>query len=234
MNEDQLKSLVNQLRETSSVEYKAPGTWEKLQPQIIREALGFANQRDGGVIIIGVEELEGKRFKATGLSHDEATSFSRNIDQSISKHGDPFVRCSVQFFEVIGNTFIAVIIDAFDGTITKCNKSCRPSDNGPEKDRIYVRSNRQPETSVADWKDLNQLVALATEIQLQILIRTQFDPLKVAIDSLKEEITLMTTTVKHLNAVDAELVADMSATNTQAEDDRRFSKEEREFYGTPE
>ncbi len=165
---DEIDEYLNPLRERGAVEYKQAGLWTELEPQVKREALGFANRRDGGAIVIGVAEGSDKAFSIKGLTEEQLSSYPiRQLDQSISHCGYPNIRCnsSLQVFD--SKKLILIRIDPFDGHVVVCTKSCHPNQNGPQEHFIYYRCDRLVETRKADANDVREIVERAAEIKLQ-------------------------------------------------------------------
>jgi hypothetical protein len=83
--ENTLHALVRQLldrqAESRSLDYKAPtvfGPDKKEKGEFIKSIVAFANTRDGGSILVGVEQSGGK-FIPRGVSRDEASSFDPTV-----------------------------------------------------------------------------------------------------------------------------------------------------------
>src|SRR5437899_2141889 len=88
------------LGEKQRTEYKAPGraTDKSFIARIARAVLGMANRRDGGLVIIGVEEIS-RRLKCVGL--DQATMATwqarDNVEAAINAYADPSADFDIEF-----------------------------------------------------------------------------------------------------------------------------------------
>ncbi len=56
---EELIALIDLGREDRSLEYKESQPWGELKNKIAKTALGMANVRDGGTIVVGVSERSG-------------------------------------------------------------------------------------------------------------------------------------------------------------------------------
>lgn len=77
--------------EQSGVEFKGPGSLSngRLAAQVVKAVLGMANRRDGGVVIIGVEESEG-RLKPVGLTDEQLVTWDYDkVAERIAQYADP-------------------------------------------------------------------------------------------------------------------------------------------------
>ena len=75
--EQLVRQLLDRQAESRSLDYKAPIMFGPTRPEkgeILRDVMAFANTRDGGYILIGVEQSGGS-FVPVGLSEAQAASF---------------------------------------------------------------------------------------------------------------------------------------------------------------
>lgn len=70
MTEDELNTLFALAHELTHVECKRSGalTNGRFVAKVVRAILGMSNRRDGGVVIVGVEEAAGRRLPAAGAA----------------------------------------------------------------------------------------------------------------------------------------------------------------------
>lgn len=90
---------LRQLHESETVDYKAGMAWDthnrKACCEIVKDLLAFGNA-DGGLIIIGVEELGNHTFRLAGLTAAQLGSWeSTKLGNFAHDYADPRVACHV-------------------------------------------------------------------------------------------------------------------------------------------
>src|SRR5688572_9490629 len=93
MKEQEFRELLARGYERPGVEFKGPGTRRDrpLFAKIARAVLGMANRRDGGLVIIGVDDNAGV-LHPTGLSADALSTWKYDdVAVDLSRYTDPNV-----------------------------------------------------------------------------------------------------------------------------------------------
>ena len=167
MNQAQLAAALDLGREQANVEFKSAGLLSDsgLKAQVVRAVLGMANRRDGGFVVLGVQETDGA-IVAQGLSVEQLGSWGPDdFGDELAKYADPSVRHSVGRLALDGRTFVAIDVAEFSDVPVLCKK-----DYGDGRKTIlragacYVRPRRKPETvEVSTYADMRDLIDLATE-----------------------------------------------------------------------
>ncbi len=156
--------------ETRGTEFKGPGPQSdrRLVAQVVRAVLGMANRRDGGSVIIGVED-NGGVLNPVGLSEsDLATWTYDNMADQIARYADPSVRFELEPKAYNGNSYVVLEVEEFSDIPVLCK---RAYDNVLRDGACYVRSRRKPETSeIPTQADMRDLLELATEKSLRRFI----------------------------------------------------------------
>jgi len=159
------KELVNLLklgREERFLDYKESVAWADYKLKIAKTALGMANLRDGGTIIIGVCEENGK-FIARGIKEEHLTTYNQDDVQAfVNSYADPYVRIELHQVEDSKLKFLAIVIHEFEEVPVICRKD---GGNGTlRKGAIYTRSYRMPETcEVPSQTEMREIIEIATE-----------------------------------------------------------------------
>jgi predicted HTH transcriptional regulator len=94
MTDEELTELV-EAGERPGVEFKnARARTDASFPEVVKAVLGMANRRDGGTVIVGIDE----HGMATGLVATQAQSFENpdHVRQSIALYADPYVYVDVE------------------------------------------------------------------------------------------------------------------------------------------
>jgi predicted HTH transcriptional regulator len=154
MDSEQLRESIA-AGERRRVEFKraAPLTDSQTVARVARAVLAMTNTRDGGRIIIGVEEKDGKPL-AVGVSPADLPSWKfDDLAAKIGPYADPSVTFTMSTVELDGMAFI--LLDVMD-----------------RAGAIYVRGRPKPESiEVSNQTDMRELIDFATEKQLALFVR---------------------------------------------------------------
>jgi predicted HTH transcriptional regulator len=145
--------------ETSIVEFKQQHAWDALL--FAKDILAFSNTRNGGYIIVGVED---KSHARQGVTPEQQASYNIDImKDQISKYADPFVNFSVEFpKDNHGLIYVAISIFQFEQIPVICKISDQRA--GVFAGVIYHRnSNRRPESAaVSNSYDMRTIIQMST------------------------------------------------------------------------
>lgn len=156
-------------------EYKTGLAWTKenqeFKLKIIRAILSMSNIKNGGLIIVGVEEMNGSHI-ATGFNGKDASTYNKEdiLEMANSFADPPRLQLNLKIFELPRNDHLSqiksiVVIEVveFDDIPIICKKEGKNSKNIAilEKGRIYTRTLNKPEStpsfSSADMRDIIEL-----------------------------------------------------------------------------
>ena len=147
-------------------EFKCSEVWDKLKYKIARAALAMANLRDGGHIIIGVED-NGTGCVASGMTDVHFNTYEDDkVKSYINQFADPYISCSIHRPVVQGKQFIVIEVAEFDELPVICKKATNDEENRPALQRggIYSRSYEKPESClVQSQNELREILNGATE-----------------------------------------------------------------------
>lgn len=159
MNTEELELLLEAQTERPNLDFKQDCSWEVTR--FAKHLLAMSNLKDGGYIIIGVENTN---FQRQGVSQKNLDTFKIDImrDQ-MTKYADPFVDFEV--YKPKGKDkkdYVAMRILPFK----EIPVICRKDDNnaGLKAGVIYYRnSNRRIESApISNSNDMKDLIQLAT------------------------------------------------------------------------
>jgi predicted HTH transcriptional regulator len=130
--------------------------------------LGMANRRDGGLIIIGVEDSKNS-LMPVGLSLLDLNTWNHDdLASSVSEYADPSVVFELERHECDGKHYVLIVVKEFEDIPILCKKDY-PSDL--RRGGCYVRSRRKTETTeIATQEDMRELLDLAAEKRLRKFI----------------------------------------------------------------
>lgn len=182
MSDEAFRHIVYADKEARNREYKASFPWTKVMPQslfrakLTRTILGMSNLRDGGHIVIGVNEVTErgvKRCQPVGAEVAHVNTFDPDeMADFVQKYADPYARFGVDIVELDGRQFVVVSVAGFD----KYPVICRASyETELSQGAIYVRpeSGRPRTEIVSSYKEMRDLVDLATELGVRRYLETQ-------------------------------------------------------------
>ena len=148
--------------ELSGIEFKSPGPLSdsRLVAQVIKAVLGMANRRDGGSVIIGVTEQEGRPVPV-GLGAADLSAWHYDaLADRIARYADPGVRFELEIKAYNGSRYVVIEVAEFDDIPVLCRRAY----NGVlRRGACYVRTRRKPETTeIPTQADMRDLLDLAT------------------------------------------------------------------------
>ncbi len=162
MTTQELEEKLEGQAETPNTEFKQAVEWNV--DLFVKDILAITNVRDGGVIIIGVED---GTFVRQGLTDAQIATFSEEkIRDQLAEYADPYVSLRVSFpKDVDGKQYVVIEISQFEELPVICKKDGRDVNRGV----IYYRtkSGRPQSAPIRNSFDMRDLVLLATVRNLQ-------------------------------------------------------------------
>jgi len=150
-------------KEDRGREYKAPMPWtdDLAKAKITKAILAMSNVIDGGVIVVGMKELEDKTFDPVGLSDGDASTFKHDtIADYLKEYADPYVEFTLRPIACNGKNFICIQVKVFDESPVICKKDGRDL----EKGRIYTRPRTKNESApVSSYAEMREILDMATD-----------------------------------------------------------------------
>ncbi|WP_344210673.1 hypothetical protein [Kribbella sancticallisti] len=145
--------------ELRAFELKGPGSCDSKQfrAKVIRAALGMGNLRDGGHVVIGIDDRDPAAM-LPGLSADDLRSWSSHdtVASRFAEYADPPLQFELAKMTLSsGADLVVLAVDQFTDIPHLCAKDY-PSDL--RKGALYVRARRMRETvevaTAADMRDV--------------------------------------------------------------------------------
>ncbi len=157
MNE--ILELIENKQETKNCDFKDSFSWTDLdrnhQCEIIKDIIAMANTKDGGRIVIGVED---RTWTVNGLSNEQLKSFDvTQINNLLHEYSDPKHSCSIKQVHIGDKELIVIEIPEFteDIIITKRGSSCF------ERGRVYIRTDAASSEMVPSNHEMRELIGRA-------------------------------------------------------------------------
>lgn len=178
MTDQEFEDLLAPGHEHQGFEFKGPGprTDTYLLAKVARAVLGMANRRDGGLVVIGVEDNKGS-MKPVGLSlEDLATWKYDDLSTSMGNYADPSVSLDVEIKEHNGRAFIVIHVQEFEVIPVLCKQDYfKDKEVVLRKGACYVRSRHKPETSeIPSQVDMRELLDLAIDKGIRKFVTRAF------------------------------------------------------------
>jgi predicted HTH transcriptional regulator len=181
MTPEQFAEILKIGHETRGIEFKGPFPRDDADRfyEVVRAILGMANLRDGGKVIIGVDEkksADGSSVEAVpvGMSLDDLKGWDHEAVLSIvNSYADPFVDLRVQLLPYEGKRFVIVHVDEFPEFPVLCKKTSAKQKGGKtdvvlRDGNCYVRRRGKVETSEnPKHVEMRDLLELATDKSLR-------------------------------------------------------------------
>lgn len=175
MTEDQFRELVA-AGERPGVEFKnARARGDANFWEVVRAVLGMANRRDGGLILVGVED----NGNVQGLTEAQRLSWepADHVRQAISPYADPFAFVDVEVVDLAQDGAVlrcAVLkVEPFETVPVLCAKPATA--HGQEVLRqgaCYVRSRQMPSTEeISDHASFRELLDIAIDRGIRDFLR---------------------------------------------------------------
>jgi len=168
MDKSEFQGLI-QLGEGRSLEFKRSTSWNDkgFKANIAKSILAFSNVRDGGRIVVGVEQKDDGGFNPVGMTEEHLVTWNYdNIASYVSEFADPFVEFSLERVDVDLMTFLLITILEFRELPVVCK---RDGNSRLRKGAIYTRTYRMPESAeVPSQTELREILDLATEKKIRL------------------------------------------------------------------
>ena len=150
MNEADFAAWLALGYEPLAVEFKGTGSRgdKHFLARVIRAVLGMANQRDGGRVILGVDD----GGVPSGMEPSDLESW-RSYDEvaaAINGYATPSVRFGLEVFPYEGKDFVCLHVAEFEDIPILCSRDQNSQDGRSmvlRRGACYVRSRHKPETA---------------------------------------------------------------------------------------
>lgn len=164
MTKQDFSELLAMRHEQRGVEFKRAGSRvdKHLVAKVVRAAISMANRRDGGLVVIGVDEDADGKPVPSGISEENLQTWNHDdFADSLAEYVDPSVDFELETLEYEGKNLLLIHIREFEDIPVLCKKSYS---DVLRAGACYVRSRRKPETvEIPTQADMRDLLDLATQ-----------------------------------------------------------------------
>ncbi len=164
ITKERIRELIDLRNENRNLDYKGAFSWAEANNdekcEITKDVLAFANTRDGGVILIGIED---KSFSPEGLTEDQLASFDQTtFNNFVQKYTDPRHTAHVHRIEIDGRWLVVVDVPEFSEIPILCardaNSSLKSSRLILKRAALYKRTDRATSEAVEDAQEMRELL----------------------------------------------------------------------------
>lgn len=155
-------------REERYLEYKRSMIWtgnDLTKVKIAKAMMAMANLRNGGVIVVGMQETSKGKWAPEAMSPQQTSSFTQDdVALWVNDYATPAVQFSIGPFELNGNGFVVIQVQEFDTAPVICRKQKMAGGEILAAGAIYYRSNRKFESApISSDEDSRELIGMAVE-----------------------------------------------------------------------
>ncbi|MFI7541386.1 helix-turn-helix domain-containing protein [Actinoplanes sp. NPDC049599] len=164
INSEDLADVILLGHELDSIEFKGPGDLsdKAFLAKVARACLGMSNRRDGGMVIIGVEDKNPSA--SVGLNESQIGDWLDfdNVADALHRYADPAIRFELAQRNLPGGAAVVVIeVIEFEEIPILCRRDYTGT---LVTGALYVRNRHKPQTTpFPTHEDMRRLLDLATE-----------------------------------------------------------------------
>lgn len=171
MTPKELEDILLDAQETDRLEFKGPMSWSV--QSLIKDILALSNVRDGGWIVIGIDDATRSRV---GVSSTQADTFDSDImKDQVGVYADPHVEfCIHKVADNSGTNFVVIEVESFEEFPVICKKDSSDVNRGC----IYFRSKTQKPQSarVSNVNDMRDIIERSAAQKMKAFGRLGFSP----------------------------------------------------------
>lgn len=164
MNKERFLELTQLGREGRNLEFKRATAWNNgdFRFRIVKSCLAFSNVRDGGSIVIGVNQNADGTFDFVGMSAADAATYTEDqVASSVAEFADPYVKLVLDRADVDGKVFIIILVEEFDEIPVLCK---RDGQANLRRGAVYTRTRRMAESAeVPTQTEMREIFEMAVQ-----------------------------------------------------------------------
>lgn len=167
LTQQQLAEALAFGREQPGIEFKTggPRSDRRLLAKVVRAMIGMSNRRDGGHIVIGVDDRRGV-IEPVGVSGADIATWTYDaIADVVGEYCEPSVEFDVATVELDGKAYFLIQVMEFGEVPVLCSRDFGDQSGSLLREgACYIRPRRKPETvEIRTYADMRDLFDLATE-----------------------------------------------------------------------
>lgn len=164
ISEQKIRDLIALGNENRNLDYKGAFSWAKAtndeKCEIVKDVLAFANARDGGIILVGVNDKTGI---LEGLTDEEFSSFDQTkFNDFAHRFTDPRHTCDVHRLKTSGKKIVVIEIPEFTDVPILCKQEAHDSRRTNSlilrKAGLYKRTDKATSELIEDADEMRELL----------------------------------------------------------------------------
>jgi hypothetical protein len=164
ISDDRIRDLIRLGNENRNLDYKGPFSWVAIgrdeKCSIAKDVLAFANTRDGGIILIGLDDTT---HSVVGLSDTEASSFDQTtFNDFVHGYTEPRHTANVYRRILDGKNLVVIEIPEFSDVPIICKQTAQSTANPKDillrKSALYKRTDKATSEIVDDADEMRELL----------------------------------------------------------------------------
>ena len=167
-NETDLGFYIVHGKEERYLEYKRSMIWtgnDLTKVKIAKAMMAMANLKDGGVIVVGMQEISKGVWSPEAMTPEQVASFTQDdVAVWVNDYATPAIQFSIGPYTFNGNQFVIIQMQEFDTSPVICRKQKITGGETLDAGAIYYRSHRKIESApISSDEDSRELIGLAVE-----------------------------------------------------------------------
>ncbi len=160
-------------REDRNLEYKHSTSWDDkaFRAKVTKSILAMSNLRDGGHIIIGIEQQGDGSYSPKGMEQPHIDSFIfDDVARFVAEYADPYARFNLTKEKgEKGRQYVWIQVGEFEEIPVICRKSYSDILSAG---KVYTRTRRVPESAeVPGHTEMREILDMATEKGIKTFIQ---------------------------------------------------------------
>ena len=164
ISEERIRELVLLGNENRNLDYKGAFSWDEASTDekcaIAKDVLAFANTRDGGVILVGVNDKTGA---PEGLTEEQFASFDQTkFNSFVHRYTDPRHTVSIHRMTLDARKLVAIDIPEFGDVPILCSRDAHSSSNQSKlilkRATLYKRTEKATSEAIEGADEMRELL----------------------------------------------------------------------------
>jgi len=172
MDIQELYQLMARGEQLRTVEFKRSMSWNDpvTKAKITKCILAMSNIRDGGHLVLGVEQQSDGSFAAVGMDPSHVLTYKYDeISSHVATYADPYITFSLEQVSDGGKTFLVIKVEEFNDIPVICK---RDGLENLQSGVIYTRTRRMPESArVSNNTEMREILDMAIEKGIKIFVQ---------------------------------------------------------------
>jgi hypothetical protein len=164
VSDQRIRELIAIGNENRNLDYKGRFSWATAEKDeqigIVKDGLAFANTRDGGVILVGVNDKTGA---LEGLTDEHSSSFEQTrFNDFVQEYTEPKHTCFIYHREIDSKRIVAIEIPEFSDIPILCKRTVQSTTDPRKillrKAGVYKRTDKATSELVEDSSEMRELL----------------------------------------------------------------------------